>query len=127
MSHVKSFAQKTIDDGEPLWPPTDEQKAEALKDLKEILVELEPLDQHYEARYMVVLIAMAMAYVAGLEAGFRLDPAEPDWPVAYIELPTGQVSWHMPAHKREWDGHTTEEKYERIRRYVEGETDGGCE
>lgn len=123
MSHVKSFAQRAIDEGEPVWPPTDADRAEAAKDLKEVLVELEPLDEQYEARYVVMLLAMTMAYVAGFDAGFRIDPAEPDWPVAYIELPTGQVSWHTPAHKQAWDGHTTAEKYDRIRRYIAGETE----
>ena len=43
----------------------------------------------------------------------------------YIDLPTGQASWHyheseanmfahLPRYKGEWDGHTTEEKYNRI-------------
>lgn len=46
--------------------------------------------------------------------------------IVYIELPTGQVSWHIHedllplfAHldydlKKKWDGHTTEEKYDRL-------------
>lgn len=46
--------------------------------------------------------------------------------IVYIQLPTGQVSWHfhedlLPlfAHleydnTEKWDGHTTEEKYERL-------------
>lgn len=43
----------------------------------------------------------------------------------YVDLPTGQASWHfhdneahlfvhLPPYDGEWDGHTTEEKYERI-------------
>jgi hypothetical protein len=49
-----------------------------------------------------------------------------DWRnIVYIDLPTGQASWHL--HESEmpqfmhltlsdvkWDGHTTEEKYERV-------------
>jgi hypothetical protein len=57
------------------------------------------------------------------------DPSEPDWPVVYMNAPTGQLSWHIspsdvhlfahvvkvePGAVR-WDGHTTPEKYERIR------------
>ena len=57
------------------------------------------------------------------------DPQEPEWPVCYIWTPHGQLSWHIapddlhlfdhlcvqePA-KAQWDGHTTEVKYERIR------------
>lgn len=57
------------------------------------------------------------------------DPDEPDWPVVIIETPNGQMSWHIapddvdlfthvrPTDRacRGWDGHTTEEKYDRIR------------
>jgi len=55
---------------------------------------------------------------------------DPSWSIVYVQLPTGQASWHiarsdMPlfAHvptsdptKTHWDGHTTAEKYERIAR-----------
>lgn len=59
------------------------------------------------------------------------DPAEPDWPVILIETEAGQMSWHIskddldlfppknppPAGTEPtWDGHTTEEKYERLAR-----------
>ena len=56
--------------------------------------------------------------------------AIPGWDEAwhncvYIDLPVGQASWHyhdseahlfahLPAYSSEWDGHTTEEKYERL-------------
>ena len=68
----------------------------------------------YAARECGVLMAVAEARALGYEAGFRIDPAEPEWPVAFIQLPTGQVSWHMPQFPLEWDGHTTEEKNARI-------------
>lgn len=53
------------------------------------------------------------------------DPDEPDWPVLYMTLPSGQVSWHIapadmdlfghvPAGKAEWDGHDVVEKYGRL-------------
>jgi hypothetical protein len=58
--------------------------------------------------------------------------AIPGWDEAwhgciYIDLPTGQASWHfhdseahlfahLPPYDGEWDGHTTEEKYERMAR-----------
>lgn len=49
-----------------------------------------------------------------------------DWHgCVYIDLPTGQASWHyhdsqaylfdhLPEYQGVWDGHTTDEKYERI-------------
>ena len=67
-----------------------------------------------------------------------LDPAgtkrtaiegwDPEWHnCVYVDLPTGQASWHyhdseahlfahLPAYPGEWDGHTTTEKYQRIAR-----------
>lgn len=63
----------------------------------------------------------------GCAVGFGYDAAEPDWPVLFIELPIGQVSWHLSPHARatlaadiaddsawRWDGHTTDEKYRRL-------------
>jgi len=58
------------------------------------------------------------------------DPDAYDWPVVTIETPAGQMSWHVApddielfAHVERrnglvlpWDGHTTEQKYERLRR-----------
>lgn len=54
------------------------------------------------------------------------DPENPEWPVVYVQLPTGQASWHIdpvdwwmfggvkkdPA--VQWDGHSTRAKYRRI-------------
>lgn len=58
-----------------------------------------------------------------------------DWRnIVFIDLPTGQVSWHvhdsempmfdgLPPYCAPWDGHSTPEKYERLRRAL-GRTDG---
>ncbi len=55
-----------------------------------------------------------------------VDPAEPDWPVVYVETAAGQLSWHISADDlplfshvprsdgAEWDGHSTELKYQRL-------------
>jgi len=57
------------------------------------------------------------------------DEAEPLWIVVTIESPVGQMTWHISSEDRElfrhvrstepsdnpWDGHTTDEKYERLR------------
>lgn len=76
------------------------------------------LEAHLAADYPSVLVEGA-------------DPEAPDWPVLFVELPTGQVSWHVnPAdldlfgHVRRtiagmpdapvWDGHTTDEKHARL-------------
>jgi len=73
----------------------------------------------YDVRNCEVIGAIHWALVIGYQAGFRFDSAEPEWPVAFIELPTGQVSWHLAQHPVVWDGHTTEQKYERIAAYCE--------
>ena len=90
------------------------------RQLAETLSGIEKADVDYPARYILVLEALALAVESGYDAGIRIDPVDPTWPVVYIELPTGQVSWHMPEHKLPWDGHTTEDKYARIREFAEG-------
>lgn len=60
-------------------------------------------------------------------AGMMVDlAAESGWQnVVIIDYPTGQVSWHipdeelslfskLPLYEGDWDGHTTEEKYDRL-------------
>jgi hypothetical protein len=60
------------------------------------------------------------------------DPETGDWPVIFVDTPAGQLTWHLAegdldlfAHVRalhvaesggepKWDGHTTEEKHERL-------------
>jgi len=59
-----------------------------------------------------------------------VDDAEPGWSMAvYVFTPEGQLSWHIPDHELSmfeghcivndispWDGHSTDEKYERLAR-----------
>jgi hypothetical protein len=71
--------------------------------------------------------AHLLAHLATIyPAHFETDPAEPDWPVLHLNLPTGQCCWHISPDDlhlfghvetepgNTWDGHTTEEKYRRI-------------
>lgn len=72
-------------------------------------------DPNYLWRNRYLLVAVGAAAAAGVPVGFRFDPAEPEWPVVYFELPTGQqVSWHLPQHEKPWDGHATPLKNARI-------------
>ncbi len=73
-----------------------------------------------------------VAYLASLFPSGTKRTSIPGWDEAwhgcvYIDLPTGQASWHyhdreahlfshLPAYGGEWDGHSTSEKYERIER-----------
>lgn len=71
----------------------------------------------YAARERLIWQAAGCAASAGYRVGVKIDPAQPDWPVLYIDLPDGQVSWHMAAYPGEYDGHTTAEKYDRIKAF----------
>jgi hypothetical protein len=86
--------------------------------LRQLLAEIVEHDTDYVTRYPLVFRAVPLALDCGYAAGIRIDLAEPEWPVVYIELPTGQVSWHMPQFEPAFDGHTTEEKFTRIREYL---------
>jgi hypothetical protein len=98
----------------------------AIERLVDLLLQIEQNDTNYDIRYGLVFAAVHEALQAGYSAGIALDPAQPDWPLVYIQLPTGQISWHMPGFPSPYDGHTTEEKYQRIREfayYYRGNTD----
>lgn len=76
--------------------------------------------------------AHLVAHLAALHPSHigHTDPSAPEWAVVIVETPAGQLSWHVApddmdlfAHVQQtnricrgWDGHTTEEKYERLRR-----------
>lgn len=68
--------------------------------------------------------------------GWHLGEWEDDWRnIVYVELPTGQVSWHIHSKElsnfthlkqdftKKWDGHTTEEKYKRLNKLNSQEKD----
>jgi hypothetical protein len=90
------------------------------------------IDQAYRERNQLVTLLANMALAKGWKAGRRFDRSqEVGWEnVVVIDLPTGQVSWHigvhdgpvcqfetLPTYDGEWDGHTTDEKWERVRAY----------
>jgi hypothetical protein len=60
------------------------------------------------------------------------DPDTPGWPVVTVDTPAGQLSWHIAPEDTDlfghmdrtpegiaWDGHSTEEKYERLHALTE--------
>ncbi len=81
-------------------------------------------DQAYNERNRLVA-CLASHYPAGIKKT-AIEGWDPAWHnCVYIDLPTGQASWHyhdreadlfahLPPYKGEWDGHTTDEKYQRI-------------
>ena len=83
-------------------------------------------DQAYHDRNLVVQLAAKLAIQCGLKAGIRERQGQ--WPILYIDLPTGQVSWHIPADELipglpdfpdSWDGHDLEMKRRRVNRFME--------
>jgi len=73
----------------------------------------------------------ASALLLGYPISLGIDPKslDPRWAnLLFIELPTGQVSWHihredlmlfenLPQNQIVWDGHTREERDERIQNH----------
>jgi len=72
---------------------------------------------------------LAAGYPSVLVDGADADA--PDWPVLFVDLPTGQATWHISPDDRDlfehvprtiagmpdapaWDGHDTAEKYARV-------------
>ncbi len=81
-------------------------------------------DEAYHERNQVVA-ALARLFPSGI-ARTNIPGWEPEWHgCVYIDLPTGQVSWHyhdreaslfadLPPYGKPWDGHDTPEKYRRL-------------
>jgi hypothetical protein len=80
-------------------------------------IEYHDLQKNYEQRNALAFATVGLCAAEGLKVGIRVDPENPQWPVLYVELPTGQISWHLPAHEKAWDGHTTDDKYKRIHEF----------
>ena len=88
-------------------------------------------DEASRERNICVAALCRVAQAMGFPVGLALhDPSNADWEddwhnVVLIDLPTGQVSWHIHdselplfsfvhEYQGKWDGHTTEEKYYRL-------------
>jgi hypothetical protein len=81
-------------------------------------------DEAYHERNQLVAL-LARLYPSGRKRT-AIEGWDPEWNgCVYIDLPTGQASWHyhdreadlfadLPEYAGEWDGHTTEQKYQRV-------------
>jgi hypothetical protein len=89
----------------------------------------------YLERNQCVALIARMAHKLGCVTGqteMAIEGWDPEWNgLVFVELPTGQASWHfhksqkglfidIPYRKFEWDGHTTKEKYQRVARAFGG-------
>lgn len=84
----------------------------------------ESKDRAYEERNRLVAL-LASLWPSGV-AVTDIPGWDSEWHgCVYIDSPHGQLSWHfhdtqrhlfehLPPYQKIWDGHTTEEKYERI-------------
>jgi len=84
----------------------------------------EPVNTSQLERNQLVA-ALARLYPSGLKRT-AIEGWRDGWhSCVYIDLPTGQVSWHyhdshaylfegLPPYPGEWDGHDTAEKYRRL-------------
>jgi hypothetical protein len=83
----------------------------------------------YTERNRLVVLLAQLALSKGWKAGRHWDrDAELNWEnVVMIDLPTGQVSWHigvddcgvcgfdlLPTYKGKWNGHTTQQKWDSV-------------
>lgn len=100
------------------WHQTrDEQRAEIAR-----------LQEGKDAAYLErnqVVAALAKCFPSGVTRT-AIEGWDVEWHgCIYIDLPTGQVSWHyhdshahlfegLPPYTKPWDGHSTEEKYNRL-------------
>ena len=89
-------------------------------------------DEAFTERNRVVALLARMARELGWRAGIGTHedkPGEawdPEWrTIVCIDMPNRQASWHLhdrdahlleglPRYEGTWDGHTTEEKYQRV-------------
>lgn len=83
-------------------------------------------DGAYEERNRVVAL-LTSVFPSGVKKT-AISGWDAEWHgCVYIDLPTGQASWHyhdsqahlfshLPPYQGEWDGHTTDVKYERVAR-----------
>jgi hypothetical protein len=85
------------------------------------------LNDAYFDRNQAVMALAKLAKQQGYNVGLTIDPNEPDWLVMMIDLPTGQVGWHLPKHEiigdwqdyeTGWDGHNLAEKRQRMAQFI---------
>ncbi|MFJ9128905.1 hypothetical protein ACIRJS_32870 [Streptomyces sp. NPDC102340] len=111
-----------------LRSPVDEALKQYDAETERIEAENEQLSAAYRER--AHLVALLAAMTPGAVIAPATDVDEPGWQIAYLTIGDRQASWHIAprdsdlfeaiAHvptdhpRAQWDGHTTEEKYEHI-------------
>lgn len=107
------------------------------------------MEEAYARRNVLVQEAVIYAQRAGLKAGYAVHQPiadllpvpkcsvdgnmrehwvnttvwEPQWGVvAFIELPTGQISWHLDSGNYKYDNHSDSDKWKRVSEYIGGDS-----
>ena len=90
-------------------------------------------DEAYFDRNQASQVIAKLALKLGYRAGIRNRDEE--WAILYVDMPTGQVSWHipfrelvdgLPDYADEWDGHNLQQKRERLSMFLKGEEEPGA-
>ena len=82
-------------------------------------------NEAYLDRNLMVQAFGRLSLLNGFRVGIKPDG---EYSILYIDLPTGQVSWHIlkkelidgfPEYKGKWDRHDLETKRNRLKAYME--------
>jgi hypothetical protein len=73
----------------------------------------------YGARNQMIYAALACAALDGADCGVRFNQDDHEWPIVYIVLPTGQVSWTVQQFLPPASPHTIDENNAAIQKFVE--------
>lgn len=96
--------------------------------MTEVVNQSSTLQDAYYDRNLVVQALAKLAILAGYTVGIKIDPEEPNWPILFMDLGTGQMSWHLPkdealrsfpVYNQPWDHHDLEEKRARLKCFIE--------
>lgn len=81
-----------------------------------------------ERNLLVQLLAVLLLDNPRHNAGIRFSLTDPDWPILFLDIDGVQLSWHIaiadllavawPVYQSDYDGHSTNEKYERIKEMI---------
>ncbi|QIB75728.1 hypothetical protein G3I44_16430 [Halogeometricum borinquense] len=91
------------------------------------------VDDVYEDRNLAGVALVVSRYQEGDLAGWYVDEDTEAWPVVWAEMPTDEISYHVPPERRElleasplpnerppggYDGYTREDKNRRLEAFV---------
>lgn len=89
--------------------------------------DMEEREEFYDIRNELIYEAVYEARKLGFQSGFSVhtpftEVFEKGWDyrfgvVAYIELPTKQISYHIKSPDIQYDGHDKKEKHKRIKKF----------